>query len=171
MAQAIKMILLVLGSVILQTSLVANLSIFGNKPSLPLALTVSIALLKGSFYGELFGFFSGLLCDLSSGGPFLGIQSLSQALVGYLAGLLRRRFYSDNVTTQLMSGFTATLVDKLIAFFTLGILLSGSYPQFRLLGLLINAVVNSIMTIIVFRFLTRIFKSDSQQKILDTRYL
>jgi len=164
MTQAIKMILLVLGSVILQTSLVANISIFGCKPSLPLAFTVAIALLKGSFQGELFGFFSGLLCDLSSGGPFLGIQSLSQTLVGYLVGLLKRRFYSDSFITQLMSGFTATLIDKLITFLALGILLSGSYPQFRFLGLLINAVINSIMTIIVFRFVTRIFKSDSQQK-------
>ena len=170
MTQTIKMILLVLGSVILQTSLLANMSIFGSKPSLPLALTVSIALLKGSFQGELFGFFSGLLCDLSSGGPFLGIQSLSLALVGYLVGLLRRRFYSDSFITQLMSGFTATLVDKLIAFLVLSILLSDSYSRFQLLGLLINAIVNSIITIIVFRFLIRIFKSDNQQKILDTRY-
>jgi len=162
MIQAVKMILLVLGSVILQTSLVANVSIFGSKPSLPLALTVSIALLKGPFQGELFGFFSGLLCDLSSGGPFLGIQSLSQVLVGYIIGLLRRRFYSDSIITQLMSGFTATLIDKLVAFLALSILLSGSYPQFRLLGLLINAVINSIITIIVFRLLTRIFKNDSQ---------
>jgi rod shape-determining protein MreD len=162
MKQAVKMILLVLGSVILQTSLVANISIFGSKPSLPLALTVSIALLKGSFQGELFGFFSGVLCDLSSGGPFLGVQSLGLVLVGYLVGLLRRRFYSESIITQLMSGFTATLIDKIIALLVLSILLSNSYPQFRLLGLLINAVINSIMTIIVFRLLTRIFKSDSQ---------
>jgi rod shape-determining protein MreD len=170
MTQTIKMILMVLGSVILQTSILANISIFGIKPNLPLALTVSIALFKGSFQGELFGFFSGFLCDLSSGGPFLGIQSLSLTLVGYLTGLLRRRFYSDSFITQLMSGFTATLVDKLIAFLVLSILLSDSYPRFHLLGLLINAIVNSIITIIVFRFLIKIFKSDNQQKILDTRH-
>jgi rod shape-determining protein MreD len=170
MTQTIKMILLVLGSVILQNSLLANISIFGSKPSLPLALTVSIALFRGSFQGELFGFFSGLLCDLSSGGPFLGIQSLSLTLVGYFAGLLRRRFYSDSFITQLMSGFVATLVDKLIEFLVLSILLSDSYPRFQLLGLSINAIVNSIITIIVFRLLIRIFKSDNQQKILGTRY-
>ena len=164
MTQVFKMILLVLGSMILQTSLLANISIFGSKPSLPIALTVSIALFKGSFQGELFGFFSGLLCDLSSGGPFLGIQSLSLALVGYLAGLLRRRFYSDSFITQLMSGFTATLIDKLITFLVLGILLFSSYPRFRLSGLILNAVVNSIITIIIYRILVRIFKSDSQQR-------
>ncbi len=159
MIRIIKLVLLVLGSVILQNSIVAHLSMFGSKASLPLVLTVSIALLKGSLYGEVVGFSSGLLCDLSSGGPFVGIQSLSQALVGFFVGLMRVRFYSESIVTQATSGFSATLFEKLISLFVLSILLSNiSSPRIRLQGLLLTAVVNSMLTILVFRVLNKMLK-------------
>lgn len=159
MFQKIKIILLVLGSVILQTSIIANVSIFGSKASLPLALTVSVALLKGSYYGEIVGFFSGLLCDLSSGSPFLGIHSLSYTLIGYSVGLMKLRFYSESIFTQSISGFSATLVEKLISLLILSILLSGSpSPKIHILGLILTAIINSLLTIIVFLILARVLK-------------
>jgi rod shape-determining protein MreD len=162
MIQTIKIILLLLGSVILQTSLIAKVSIFGSKASLPLALTVSVALMKGSFHGEITGFFSGLLCDLSSGSPFIGIQTLSQVLVGYFTGLMRVRFYSESIVTQSIFGFSATLIDKLISLLILTVLLSG-FPSPRLQPqvLLLTAIINSLLTIIVFRISTKILRESS----------
>jgi rod shape-determining protein MreD len=162
MIQTIKIILLLLGSVILQTSLIAKVSIFGSKASLPLALTVSVALMKGSFHGEMIGFFSGLLCDLSSGSPFIGIQSLSQVLIGYFTGLMRVRFYSESITTQSLLGFSATLIDKLISLLILTVLLSGfPSPRLQPQGLLLTAIINSLLTIIVFRISTRVLRESS----------
>ena len=162
MNREIKTILLVLCSVIIQTSIIAHLSFFGSKLSLPLAFTISIALLKGSFQGELVGFFSGLLCDLSSGGPSIGVQPLSLTLIGYLVGLMRKRFYSESMVTQLISGFSATIFDKLVTMAILGGLLpSYAFPHFRILGLLLIAIFNSILTIIVYRFSARIYKGEN----------
>jgi len=159
MIQVIKIILLILGSVILQNSLIANLSIFGSKPNLSLALTVSISLLKGSFHGEIVGFFSGLLLDLSSGSPFLGIHSFSQTLVGYFIGLMRLRFYSESLVTQAISGFSACLADKLISALILGILLSNlSFPKIRLEGLLLTSLINSLLVAIIFQLVAKALK-------------
>lgn len=161
MNREIKTILLVLGSVIIQTSIIAHLSFFGSKINLPLAFTISIALLKGSFHGELVGFFSGLLCDLSSGGPSIGVQPLSLTLIGYLVGLMRKRFYSESIVTQLMSGFSATIFDKLFTMAILsGLLPDYAFPKFQLLGFLSIAILNPILTIIVYRFSARIYKGD-----------
>ena len=162
MIRILKLILLALASVILQTSVIANLSIFGSKASLPLVLTVSVALLKGSFQGEIVGFFSGFLCDLSSGGPFIGIQSLSQALVGFFVGLMRSRFYSESVVTQSISGFSATLAEKLISLLILSVLLTGfPSPRLRVLGLILSAFINSLLTILVFRISAKVLRESS----------
>lgn len=162
MNRKVKIILLVLGCAIIQTSVVAHFSFFGSKLSLPLALTISIALLKGSFYGELVGFFSGLLCDLSSGGPFIGVQSFSLTLIGYFVGLMQKRFYSESIVTQIVSGFSATIADKIITMLILGALLSSyAFPKFKLWGLLLILIINPILTIIVYRFSVRIFKGEN----------
>lgn len=162
MNRKIKIVLLVLGCVIIQTNILAHFSFFGSKVSLPLTLTISIALLRGSLYGELVGFFSGLLSDLSSGSPFIGVQAFSLTLIGYFMGLMQKRFYSESVVTQLVSGFSATIVDKIITMLILGALLSSyAFPKFRLLGLLLIVIINPILTIIVYRFSVKIFKGEN----------
>lgn len=162
MNRKIKIVLLVLGCVIIQISILSHFSFFGSKINLPLALTISIALLRGSLYGELVGFFSGLLCDLSSGSPFIGIQAFSLTLIGYFIGLMQKRFYSESIVTQLISGFSATIADKIITMLILGALFSSyAFPKFRLWGLLLMVVINPILTIIVYRFSVRIFKGEN----------
>lgn len=144
----------------MQTTLIGKISIFGIKPDLPLALTVAMALLRGSLYGEIVGFISGFFFDLSSGGPFIGIQSFSKTLIGYSIGLLRGRFYSDNIITQLLSGFISVIADKLIALISLGLLLTNlSFPRIRLHGLILVSFINPILVIIVFNVLSKLFKS------------
>ncbi len=159
MIRILKFTFLILVSVILQNSIIANISIFGSKSSLPLVLTVSVALLKGSFQGEIVGFFSGFLCDLSSGGPFIGIQSFNLTLIGFSVGLMRSRFYSESIVTQSIASFSATLFEKLISLLILNALLTGfSSPKVRILGLIFTAFINSLLTIIIFRVLAKTLK-------------
>ena len=156
MIQTLKITLLLLGSVIsviLQTTLLAKLSIFGSSPDLPLALIVSIALFKGPFYGVSAGFTLGLLFDLFSGGP-LGVQSFSKVVVGYCMGFVSGRFYSDNYITQSASGFIATLVSKIITLAHLSLL--SADPQFRFSGLIISGILNSVLVMASFRVLKKV---------------
>lgn len=118
---------------------------------MPLALVVSVALFKGSLHGEVVGFASGLLCDLFSDGPFLGVQSFSKVIVGYCTGLVRGRLYSDNFITQSISGFIATIAAKVITAVHLSLLLTDSqFLSIRFSGLILAAVLNSILTIVSF---------------------
>jgi rod shape-determining protein MreD len=161
MIQILKIALLVLGSVILQITLIVKISILGSRPDLPLALVVSVALLRGPLHGELVGFASGSLCDLFSGGP-LGVQSLSRVVVGYCTGFVRGRLYSDNSITQLASGFSATLVAKIITSVHLSLLFAsegGHFWQFlriRFPGLILAAILNSVLVVAVFWVLRKL---------------
>lgn len=160
MMQILKIVFLVVGSVILQAALIAKIPILGSRPDLPLALVVSVALFKGSFHGELVGFSSGLLCDLFSGGPYLGVQSFSRVVIGYCAGFVRGRLYSDNFVTQLASGFIATLAGKIITSAHLSLLsVDPQFLRIRFSGLILAAIVNSILVIAVFWVLRKLVKS------------
>ena len=160
MKQTIKIALLVFGALLLQITLVGRISVFGAKADLPLALIVAVALLRGPFHGELTGFFSGFLCDLVSGGP-LGIQAFSRTLIGYCAGFIRGRLYSDNIVTQAVSGFAATLAGKLITSVHLSLLSTDAqFMRIPFLGVLLVAFLNSIFVVIIFWILKKIIKSE-----------
>ena len=157
-----KIALLILGSVIFQVALAAKIPVLGNRIDLPLAVLVSLALLRGPFYGELVGFVSGLLCDLLSDGQLLGIQAFSRVAIGYCIGFVRGRLYSDNFITQLASGFIATLAVKIITSIHLSLLFAD--PQFlriRFPGLILAAILNSILVVAVFWILKKLIRSES----------
>jgi len=153
--QTLKIALLILGSVILQITLVAKISMFGGRPDLPLALIVSVALLKGSLHGGLVGFTAGLLCDLFSEGP-LGIQSFSGVVIGYCTAFVSARLYSDSFITQAMSGFIAALASKVITSIHLSLLLGDlQLLHTRFPGLILAAMLNSVFVIPIFFVLRR----------------
>lgn len=157
MIQVLKVALLVFASVVLQVALVARISVFGSRFDLPLALVVSTGLLKGSLYGELFGFISGLFCDFFSGGP-LGIQSFSKAVIGYSSGLLKNRFYSDSIITQSLSGFIGTLGVKFIILIYFALLYDPGFFHIRIPGLILTAIFNSILVIFFFWILKKFIR-------------
>jgi len=160
MIYILKIVLLILGSLVLQIALVARISIFGSSPDLPLALVVSIALARGSFHGEIAGFITGLSGDLLSGGP-LGVQSLSKVVIGYFVGFVRDRLYSDNFITQAICGFVATLAAKFITSIHISLFLDPKFLSFRLPGILLVSAINSILVVVIFWIVKRLIKSDS----------
>jgi len=85
MARRVRLVLLVVSLVVLQTTLFTHLRIFGAIPDLCLVATVAIAFEEGPERAALFGFLSGLFLDLFLSSP-LGLSALSQAIVGYGVG-------------------------------------------------------------------------------------
>lgn len=161
MKQTLKIAFLILGSVILQIALVAKIPILGSRADLPLALVVAIALFRGPFQGEMVGFFSGLLYDLLSDGPLIGVQSFSRLIIGYGIGFIRGRLYSDNFITQLASGFLATIVHKFITLTYLSLLFTDTqFYSIRFSGLIIAAAINSVLVVVVFWLLRTFSRSE-----------
>ena len=162
MIHKLEIALLILGSVILQIALVSRIPILGSRPDLPLALVVSIALFRGPFHGEIAGFSSGLLYDLLSGTPLLGVQSFSRLVIGYAIGFIRGRLYSDNFITQLLSGFIATFAHKLITSAHLSLLFADTqFAHIRFAGVILAAMVNSVLVVVVFWILRIIFRNEN----------
>jgi rod shape-determining protein MreD len=84
----IRLVLVVISLVVLQTAVFTHLRIFGAVPDLTLVATVAMAYEEGPMSGAIFGFAAGLATDLFLSTP-LGLSALSFALTGYAVGLFQ----------------------------------------------------------------------------------
>lgn len=160
--KGLKITVMVIISTILQSVLIAKMTLFGVKADLPLAMTISFALFSGSFYGEIFGFLSGFLTELNSGSPIIGVQPFCNSLTGYLVGLLRNRFFPDNLITQSLSGFLGTFANKVAAGLFLSLILRHQpVYQIKLLGIVLASMINCILVILSYQVVKRGFKEQS----------
>ncbi len=88
MIRRVRLAFLVLGAVVLQTTLFTHLRIDGVAPDVGLVLVLAVAYEEGAETGALFGFAMGLAIDLFLTTP-LGLSALSFALTGYAVGVFQ----------------------------------------------------------------------------------
>jgi len=107
----IAITLTVVFGLILQATLLAELNLFGVgiKPDLVLIVVVSYGLLKGPWYGAVIGLAAGLGADLFSGGV-LGVGALAKMATGFMAGLLEKAIFKDNLLVPVLSLLAGTMV-------------------------------------------------------------
>jgi rod shape-determining protein MreD len=104
---AVRIALIVIAAVILQTSFFSFLSILGVTPYILPVVIVALGLLGGAVVGAVSGFAAGFLLD-SILLQTLGVSSLVLLSVGYLAGRYREgfEFKGLGVPALLSGGFT-----------------------------------------------------------------
>ena len=105
--------LLLLTALVLQATLVPLIAVQGVRPDLLLLAVVSSGLLLGKEHGVGIGFFAGLLQDLASGNVF-GVNVLSKMASGYIAGLLERKVFKENILLPILAIVLATLFNGTI---------------------------------------------------------
>lgn len=88
MIRRIRMVLLVITTVLMQTSIFSNLKIAGVIPDVVLVAVLGVAYRNGPETGAVFGFAAGLTLDLFLRTPF-GLSALAFSLTGYFLGLLQ----------------------------------------------------------------------------------
>jgi rod shape-determining protein MreD len=88
MIRRIRLFLVVVMLVVIQTTVFPHLRVFGAMPDLLLLATIAVAYEDGPDTGAIFGFGSGLALDLFLSSP-LGCSALSFAIVGYLVGVFQ----------------------------------------------------------------------------------
>jgi rod shape-determining protein MreD len=76
---------LLTGVALVQTTLLARVSLLGGRPNLMLLVVLIWAVLRGLDEGLIWGFVGGLILDLLSGGP-LASMALALVAAAYLAG-------------------------------------------------------------------------------------
>ena len=96
------MAILILVSIILQSTVCQMISIASIKPNLLIILTVSFGLMRGKKSGMLTGFFCGLLTDIFFN-SIIGFNALIYLWVGYFSGYFYRIFYDDDIKTPTVS--------------------------------------------------------------------
>ena len=123
----VRLLLLALVAVLVQTAALSQLSLFGAVPDIAPLVVVSAALLVGPVNGALFGFGVGLLVDVALV-QTLGVSSLVYVTVGWYAGRLRETLRDPQATLlPLAAGAFATLM-SLVMFSLIQFLLGVQAP-------------------------------------------
>ena len=132
--------LILLCSVIVETSILSNISFLPAVPDLALICVLYFSFLNGKNYGQVSGFLSGLLLDFLSGSP-LGFNCLYRTVIGYLSGVFRRTINS--------SGFIVPFLIWLISLFFKSIKIYNIFT----FSFLFELVMNVLLTPLMFKFL------------------
>jgi rod shape-determining protein MreD len=142
---SVRMALLGLVAVLLQVTLVSQLSVFGTNADLMPLVIAAVGLLAGSIPGAVFGFSVGLFLDLALV-QTVGLSSLVYVAVGYLAGRGRELRDPHGALVPLALGAGATALATIsysIMQFLLGVDAPVSFLLVReiLATILLNAVI------------------------------
>jgi rod shape-determining protein MreD len=148
----IRMVLLVVTLVVLQTTVFTHLRVFGAIPDLCLVATVAVAFEEGPQTGAVFGFASGLALDLFLASP-LGLSALANATTGYAVGVFQSGFVRESRTMPLVLGGIGGLIGGTVFLVVGGI--AGEAGYFSLTSVrivLVAAMYDALVAPLVFPF-------------------
>ena len=156
-ARVLAITLLVIVGIVLQQTVLAQLTFLGVTPSLALIIVVSLAYLEGPRVGIVTGFFAGLFIDLQLLGPVVGVTALLYVLLGYSVGAMREYSLSESVWAPVL---TVTLVSAVSEFGYAGlsIILGQRWVSLTYTAKLAGLVIlyNTLLTPFVFPVVRRI---------------
>ncbi len=141
-------ILILFITVILQSTVINQLTIIGVKPDLVLVLLILTSNYSGKTKGELMGFSAGLAEDFLSLSPF-GFNALIKTVIGYLAGSTQGKIFLDPLLVPAFFIVAGTLIKAFLGF----ILLAFFFPEKLDMIFSINLLVETGMNILVTPFL------------------
>jgi len=158
---------------VFETSVLPGIAIMGVTPDTALIFIVGYGILRGDVEGAIFGFFTGLLHDMFSGGP-LGMFALFGLLIGYFSGKPFRDFFKDNYFLPFFVVLVAVLVQQFIvyvsSFLFLGYLNLGLFARMIILPITIYTVSLSIPLYSLLHFINgRVEKWESEHRNLFER--
>lgn len=152
----VRLVLLALGTVIIQEAAVSQVSIFGVSADLTPLMVMSVGLLAGSLTGAVMGFATGLLVDTVLV-QTLGITSLLYIAIGYWTGRLRELRDPAHGLVPLAAGAAATAVAGIgmtLIQFLLGVDAPVSLLLFQ--QIVITILVNTLISLPVYAAVRRI---------------
>ena len=142
-------------SVIIESSILSNITFLMVVPDLVLICCVYFSLLNGKIAGETTGFISGLFLDFVTGIPF-GFNCLFRTIMGYIFGcftetVLLKGLVIPMVTIGIATLLKSLLVSAVTVFFpNVDIFHPGIISQ----EVLFEFVLNLVLAPIAFKFLS-----------------
>ena len=142
---------------IVQVTIVASIGILGGSPDIVLVTLVAVALIQGSIFGAVTGFWAGLLLDVARLGT-LGFTSLLLTLAGFWIGRYGETTGRDRAHAPFLSVAVVTVLyaaGSLVMHFLLRepaparIVLVDELPG--------TVLLNLLLTVPVFALVRRLF--------------
>ena len=159
--------LIIFFTIILESTVLSNISFLLVVPDLVLIITIYLSLLNGKLYGETTGFISGLFLDFTTGVPF-GFNCIYRTLMGYFYGLISHSVIISGIIMPVLSVGIGTIAKRLFI-----IILSLIYPNLHLNvygfisdQFLFEFIANVALSPFIFKFLS-FFKNTLS--IIDTK--
>lgn len=136
----LKMFFIILLSLIIQTAIIPNFSVFGAYANITLAFVIAVSMNFGSYWGGYLGLALGFLEDLLFS-EVIGVKALIFFLIGFLVG------YNEDVINKgdLRTGVVITAFCTFVYWFLNAVifrLLGNSFVFNLKLSVLIEAVLN-----------------------------
>lgn len=155
MRRTILLTVIVLTALLLQTTVFADIRLWGSRPELMYLLTIVFGVLEGPASGAVTGFVGGMAQDFLLNQP-KGITALTLTLLGYAIGMFRQYIVSPSpilpVVLVGLGTFGGVLFYGVVSFL-LGQLDTGWFYLFRSAAL--SALYNAVLTPLLFPILRR----------------
>jgi rod shape-determining protein MreD len=138
---------------VVQSTWLEVISIYGVKPDISLIVIIYIAFKNPGLQGQTVGFASGLLQDSISMSP-LGLNAFIKTSVALIANLLSGKFYIDWLLMPGLFGFVSILLKALYLYF-LSMFFGGKIIVYQLFSstLWLEALYTAIASPIIFLIL------------------
>ena len=139
--------------ILLETTTVGRMAIFGVAPNIMLSIIVSYSILRGDNEGAIAGVTGGLLMDVTLG-QAMGLFAMLGLLVGYFAGKPFRDFYRESyLLPMFITGSVAVMYGLVVYMFNTLTIAYVSMFTHIITVILPMAVYTMIISIAVYRIL------------------
>ena len=145
-------ILIIFSAALVESTILVNLYILPVIPDLVLIVCVYLSLLNGKTYGQLSGFFSGIILDSITGVPF-GLNCIFRTISGYIYGLFANHIVITGFIVPFLTVGSATLLKALLIKFIALFYTAINPVEIISIDFLIELIFNMAFSPFVFKFL------------------
>ncbi|MBQ6999345.1 MAG: rod shape-determining protein MreD [Clostridia bacterium] len=154
-------------ALILQTTLIGELTIFGIAPSLMLILVVCFSLMNDCIPSAVFAVVAGLLLDVS-GGRIIGFNALLMMYLSIGVVFVGQEFFRETPRAAAMLVAISTFAYEMIYFiFSLAIFGGAHFFYMIVRVILIECVYNAVLAIPVYFLVNKFLRIRSTHSLLD----
>ncbi|MDL2310837.1 rod shape-determining protein MreD [Peptostreptococcaceae bacterium OttesenSCG-928-C18] len=153
----LKVGLIILINLILQTTVISRINILGVKASLSIPIIIGLAIGFGPYVGGFSGLIIGLIEDILFS-KVLGVRALIYFIIGFIIGNSEVGINKDDVRSGLVLTIIAT-IGNYIGNVAIGKVIGQDINILKyLLGpILIEIIINSLLYVLVFYLFKKIF--------------
>jgi rod shape-determining protein MreD len=142
---------------VIQVSILNAVTVLGGTPNMLLVTLCAVALLRGSIFGAVGGFFAGLIVDTATL-ETMGVTALLLTLAGYWTGRYGETTARGRQYAPVLSVGVVTIVYAFAALLVRFILGEGGSPEAVLLGALPPSLLfNLLLAVPVYLFCRWVF--------------